>query len=407
MELQEILDGRVTITSIDSLDRQTRLQLLQTTTLLAVVVAQTLMEEEVSGKAGERYGRKDREGREYYRHSSNPGSVRINHEKVPVRVPRIRDRESGRVSSPDVYQEMHAAELNEETARKIIKGISTRDFDQAARTITESFGMSRDAVSRDMIQASTEALRRFENRDLSAEPYVALFIDGKHYDEEQIILAMAVTKSGEKQMVGMTQAPGENSMVVVQMLQSMIDRGFSYDEGLLCISDGSKGIAAAIQSVFGSNAAHQRCRLHKVRNVMAHLSEEHRKSYTKKLWNAYNTDDYSEAKTALIRCVQDLRRINPSAAASLEEGLEETLTLQKLKLNDLFSKGFGTTNCIESANSQFEARTGKVTYWKAGNMRQRWVALVIDEIEAKFNRVSHYKRLDMITKAFLDRNTNN
>lgn len=361
------------------------------------------MDEEISEQAGKRYERKDRVEAEYYRHSSNPGSVRINSEKVPLRVPRLKHRRSGKVIAPVIYEQMHDAQVNMETARKIIKGISTRNYDETTRTIAESFGLSRGAVSQDMIEASTEALKRFENRDLSSEKYVALFIDGKHYAREQIIIAVAVADSGHKHIVGMTQAPAESGVVVKQMLSGLVKRGFSYDGGLLCISDGSKGIASAINMVFGTAAVHQRCRVHKIENVVSHVSEDLRKQFTKRIWNAYNTDDYNEAKALLIRCLNDLRKINPSAARSLEEGMEETLALQRLTINDLFSKGFGSTNCIESVNSQLQRYTGKVTNWKRGDMRQRWVAIALEHIEPKLNRVSHYKRLDIITEALLKR----
>lgn len=403
MQLEDIVGKRVTLRTLKELERGTTLQLLHTTTLLAVIVAQTLMDEEIAEHAGERYERKDKAGVGYYRHSSNRGSVRINSEKVPVQVPRMRDRKSCKVHAPEIYKQMHEAEVNEETARKIVKGISTRDYDEATRTIAESFGLSRDAVSKDMIAASNAALHRFQNRDLSGEKYVALFIDGKHYAKEQIILAVAVAASGHKHIIGMTQAPAESGLVVKQMLQNLVRRGFSYDGGLLCISDGSKGIASAINTTFGDDAVHQRCRVHKIENVVAHLSEDISKQYKKKLWNAYNTDDYNEAKALLIRCVNELRKINPSAARSLEEGMEETLALQKLTINDLFSKGFGSTNCIESVNAQLERHTGKVKNWKKGDMRQRWVALALEQIEPKLNRVSNYKRLNLITEALQKR----
>jgi transposase-like protein len=403
MQLEDIVRNRVTLGTLNHLEQGTTLQLLHTTTLLAVIVAQTLMEKEIAEQAGERYGRKDKGGVGYYRHSSNPGSVRINSEKIPIQVPRLRHRESGKVMAPEIYKQMHEAEVNDETARKIIKGISTRNYDEATRTIAESFGLSRGAVSKDMIEASKASLKRFESRDLSAEKYVALFIDGKHFAKEQIIIAMAVTASGHKHIVGMTQAPAESGLVVKQLLKDLVKRGFSYDGGLLCISDGSKGIASAINAVFGEDAAHQRCRVHKIENVVAHLSEDLSKQFKKKLWNAYNTDDYHEAKALLIRCVNDLRKINPTAARSLEEGMEETLTLQKLTINDLFSKGFGTTNCIESVNSQLESCTGKVKNWQKGDMRQRWVAIALEQIEPKLNRVSNFKRLNLIVEALQKR----
>jgi transposase-like protein len=139
-----------------------------------------------------------------------------------------------------------------------------------------SFGLSKSAISEDFIAASSKALEEFQCRDLSGEPYVSLFLDGETFANVLIILAMGVTKQGSKHIVGMTQASAESGVVIERMLIDLMDRGFTYEEGLLCVSEDSRGISAAIRNVFQGTAAHKRCRLHKVRNVVEHEEEKHR-----------------------------------------------------------------------------------------------------------------------------------
>lgn len=399
MSITEALQSKLEEKVGKELDSVVLASLIQTTTVLSVILAEALMESEISKRAGQRYERKDTRTREYYRHSSNPGSIRVNEEKIPIAVPRLRHRVSREVETPEIYKALHKAEVNESTAKKVLLGISTRNYEEVSKTVGESFGLSRSAISKDMIEASKAAIERFEQRRLDTEEYVGLYIDGKSFSREQIVLAVGVTKGGNKHIIGMTQSPGENSRVIREMLRTILSRGFHYRHGLLCVSDGSKGIAAALESVFGTDCFHQRCRLHKIRNVVDHLRDDMKKKYTRKLTIAYATDSYEEAKALLMVCSEELKGINPSAARSLLEGMEETLTLQKLGINDIFARSFGTTNCIESIHSSVERYTRKVTRWRQGDMRQRWVALALEHIEPRLNKVANYKHIDKLIDA--------
>ena len=210
-------------------------------------------------------------------------------------VPRLRHRISKKVISPSIYRQLHDSKLDKQAAKRIIARISTRDFDDSARTIVECFRLSKSVISHDFIAASSKALEEFQSRDLSSEPYVALFLDGKSFADELIILAMGVTKKGNKYIVEMTQAPEESSVVIEQMLNDLMDRWFSYEEGFFCVNDGSRSISIAIRNVLQDTAAQQRSRLHKIRNVVAHVTEKHRHDIRMKMWEANNTHNFEEA----------------------------------------------------------------------------------------------------------------
>ena len=165
---------------------------------------------------------------------------------------------------------------------------------------------------------------------------------------------------------------------------------------MLCVVDGSKGIAKAIKETFGSYAVIQRCQWHKRENVVAHLNEADQERYRRKLNAAYNAETYAEAKTKLESIRLELTQINLSAARSLEEGLEETLTLHRLGLHELFGRSFSTTNCIENLNSQLVKYVGKIKFWKNANQRERWIACGLMEIEQRMRKVCNYQKLVML-----------
>ena len=248
-------------------------------------------------------------------------------------------------------------------------------------------------MSSHFIQESSEKLKSFENRNLSCYEFVALFIDGKSLAKEQIIIVLGVTADGEKWPLGFIQTHTENAQSIRQLLSELIGRGFSYRQGILCVIDGSKGIRKAVKEAFGEYALVQRCHWHKRENVVSYLNERDQKTYRRRLNKAYHADTYEEAKQQLLTIKTELEVINRSAAKSLKEGLEETLTLHRLGLIELFGRSFSTTNCIENLNSQLKKYIGKVKHWKSSQQRYRWIASALLEIEQKMRRVNQYKKL--------------
>ena len=177
------------------------------------------------------------------------------------------------------------------------------------------------------------------------------------------------------------------------LLNDLLDRGFAIDKGLLVVIDGSKGLHKAVRSVIGDKSVIQRCQWHKRENVLAYLSKDQQLLYRKKLQNAYHCSDYHDAKEKLLEIREELKPINLSAVRSLDEGLEETLTLHRLGLFEQLGSSFKTTNCIESLNSQVARLTRRITYWKNSEQIHRWLGCCLLDIELRMRKVRGYRHL--------------
>ena len=268
-----------------------------------------------------------------------------------------------------------------------------QDYGQVIEHLLDSFGFSRSNVSRHFIDQSSERLKEFEQRSLHPYEFVALFIDGKTLAKEQIIIVLGITETGEKIPLGFIQSYSENAEAIKNLLNELIERGLHYQTGLLCVIDGSKGIRKAVVDVFGDYVLIQRCQWHKRENILSYLNEKDQKYYRTRINKAYHSECYDDAKQQLLAIKHELEIKNVSVARSLEDGLEETLTLHRLELHELFSKSFSTTNCIENLNSQLTKYIGKVKHWKTSQQRYRWIASALLEVEKKMRRVNNYKQL--------------
>jgi len=375
----------------------TKLLLIKHHFELGLMLVNDLLNDEVIEHAGERYSRdKPHQGR-YSRWGSNRGSVWLGEEKVPIDVPRLYDNEKKCNKSLENYEKLKEIEPDEGRLMKaIIRGISTNDYKTIVEQFVEGRGLSKSKVSQRFIEESSKKLEEFVNRDLSKDNYVAIFIDGKYFYKEQIVIVVGITEDGTKKALGFIQTTTENSTSIKQLLSKLIERGLRYESGLLFVIDGSTGLYKAIKETFDKYAVIQRCQWHKRENVMSYLSENNKEIYKKKLNKAYNSDSYEEAKNSLKEIHNELIRINKNAAGSLLEGLEETLTLHRLGLHEDFKKSFSTTNVIENVNSQLRKYTFKVKYWKTSDQRQRWIAAGLLAAEQKMNKVINGHKLNKL-----------
>jgi transposase-like protein len=368
-------------------------QLFQNFVDVAKLHYNQLMETEINTKAGEKYER----GKRYSRWGKNPGSIRIGEEKVPVEVPRYYDKEKGRTEESEYYRQLHELPIPpEEVIKKVIKGLSQKDYEEVTRSVIESFGLSQSTISRTFIEESKKRLVEFEKRDLGLYDFIALIIDGKYLSKDNIVIALGVTVTGIKIPLGFIQSTTENSKAVKGLLKNLINRNFQFEEGLLTITDGSKGLMKAVEETFGKLSLNQRCQWHKRENVVSHLREEDKNIFRGKLQRAYDEPDYQTAKIKLFEIRDELKKINRSAANSLEEGLEETLTIHRLGLVEELGRSFTTTNLIENLNSQLAKYIRKVKRWTNSEMKSRWVAVALLEIENKMKRVNNYKKIHLL-----------
>jgi len=377
-----------------------QLSLFQDYAEIMRIIANNLMQEEMTKRCGERYSREKPNGGRYSRWGYNPGSIKVGSEKIPIEVPRYSDKETKQKENVEIYDKIKEQDRpTEQMIKSILLGLSQRDYGKINKTITESFGISQSSISRKFIEESSKELEMYENRDLSRYDFVALMIDGKYLAKEQIVIAMGITMSGDKLLLGFIESTTENSTAVKGLLKNLLDRNFRFEEGLLCVLDGSKGLIKAVKEVFGKYCLIQRCQWHKRENVVSYLNEKDEVTFRARLQSAYNQPTYEEAKTKLMEIINDLERINRTAANSLREGLEETLTLHRLGLTVELGKSLNTTNSIENVNSKLASYLRKIKYWKTPDMLARWVAMGLIESELRMRKINNYQKLYLLRDA--------
>lgn len=378
------------------LELNAKMELIRSLIPLGLMHVQLLLEEEVDALAGPRYAHAD--GTTGTRHGSNPGTVVLDGQKVPIRVPRVRG-EQAEIPLRS-YQGLHGTGTADDVLlRRVLYGISCRNYEAAARAIPGAIGLSSSSVSRAFIEASGTKLKEFQERDLSVERYVTLFLDGKSFADATLVIALGVTVEGHKRFLGFVETDTENDRVLTPFLRSLIERGLDPSQGLLVVIDGAKGLRSAVRQAFPKRAVVQRCMWHKRENVVSYLAKSEQASWRRRLQRAYDRPTYAEAKAALIKLHRELEGRNQSAAASLIEGLEETLTLHKLGIYELLGASFKTTNCLESTNALVEERCAKVDAWKTSNQRHRWLAAALFDIEPRLRRVKGHRHLPKLATA--------
>jgi putative transposase len=383
--------------ALESLDAT--VALIQALIPLGLRAVQELLEGEVLRLAGARHQRTGRQPG-LVRWGHQRGSVYLADQKLAITHTRIRDRIRNQEVPVPGYQALQTPrQADAGLFRKVLLGLSCRDYATAAEAVSPAFGLSASTVSRRFIQASAAQLQALQERDLGAYDLVALFLDGKTFARDSMVIALGVTLTGEKVVLGFVQTATENERVCAAFLRSLVDRGLRAARGLLVILDGAKGLRAAVTSVFGAQAAVQRCQWHKRENVVAYLPKGLQDAWRRKLQAAYECPTYGEAKTRLGRCRAELRLLNESAVRSLDEGLEETLTLHRLGLFAQLGISLKTTNCLESLNSLVAQRIAKVDRWRTSDQKQRWLAAALLDLEPRLRRLKGFRALPLLRAA--------
>lgn len=384
---------------------EAKIHMLQNYNELVNYLANDILEELCSNYCGQPY-----EGfgqKQFVRYGTNPGSLKIGNENLPVKIPRIKDKKEGKVTNVPEYKQINnQKEPGEHLLKALVKGVSSRDYKEVFNNIAHGLGLSDSQISEAFKEESSEKLKTFQQRDLSHHDFVGLMIDGKHLAREQMIIVLGITSKGFKIPLDFIQATTEHHRPIQELLANLKERGICFEEGLLVSIDGAKGLRKAVEEVFGHVAFIQRCQWHKRENVVSYLPEKHQDHYKRRIQKAYQKEEYSEAKQELETISQELKTINKSADRSLWEGLEETLTLHRLEIPVPLRSTFATTNSIENLNSQLGKYLGKVKRWRNSDQRERWVAAGLMEIEAKMRRISHYKKLSEL-KLILKNKLNN
>lgn len=382
---------------IEGLDA--RIEAIQMLVPLGLQAVAEELERAVVELAGPRYQRKDPK-QPHRRWGSQPGSVYLSDQKLPVMVPRVRNMKSCKEVSLDAYQALQRPrKMDEGLLLRMLKGIATRNYDACAETVPEAFGLSSSSVSRRYIKGTARKLAEFQERSLEEYDLVALFLDGKTFAEEEIIIALGVTLDGHKIPLGFVQAATENESVCRSFLADLVERGLQFQSGLLVVLDGAKGLYKAVMSVLQGYVCVQRCQYHKRKNVISYLPKSEQSRIRRQMEAAYGKPTHEEAKKALKALKPGLKLMNLSALTSLEEGLDETLTLHRLGLMPMLKDSFRTTNCIENVNSLIAQLTHNVRRWTNSSQRHRWVATALLDIQPRLQRVNGHKHLPMLRQA--------
>lgn len=340
---------------------------------------------------------------EIVRYGTQPGTVSLSNRKLRVDRPRLRKKGVGKGGEVEVpaYEAMQDdAGLGERMLSILMKGVSTRNYEGVIGEMADSVGVSKSNVSRKFIEAGKAELERLLSRRFDDTDILIIYIDGQEFAGHHVIAAVGVDDNGRKHVLGLYAGATENTTVVKSLLEDLVDRGVRPDRKRLFVIDGSKALRKGINLVYGSENPVQRCRSHKVRNVMDHLPDE-LKDQVKSVMKAAYRLDADEGMKKLKQQAKWLEDEYPSAAASLLEGLEETFTINRLGLPPSLRRCLCTTNLIESPHSGVRMRTRRVSRWRGQEMVMYWAASAWSDTEKNFRRIQGYKDL-WILKSVLD-----
>ncbi len=383
---------------VETLVEMTRQSLSSFAVEVGLKVAQCLLEDEVIQRCGQRHERLA--SRTETRFGHQRGFVTIAGQKVSVAKPRVRYTDERGEAELERYALLQSPDAMPQAALDhLVNGVSTRRYEQVVQLARQGFGVKKSSVSRGFVRASAAEVERLAQRRFDDERFAVIFLDAQPYAGEMMVVALGITTGGEKRLLGLRQGATENATVVTSLLEELRERGVRTDLPTLFVLDGAKALVAAVVRVWGKFAVVQRCQVHKRRNIEAHLPDKHHDELRQRLNTAYHETNVIQARTLLGATVKWLRQISPAAAASLEEGLEETLTVVRLGVPELLRKSLSTTNPIESAFSVAESVTRRVKRWRDGNMRQRWCVAGLMDAESRFNRIQGYKHLPQLLAA--------
>jgi transposase-like protein len=353
-----------------------------------LAAVQVLFEAERTRICGERYAHLPE--RQAVRAGHAPGELILGGRRVSVKRPRARTRAGGEARLASWEHFRREDPLNERALEQRVVGVSTRKYERSLEPVDSSVkarGTSKSAVSRRFVTMTQKQLAALLSRDLSPLALAILIIDGIHFGDHVILVALGIDESGAKHVLGLWEGATENSVACTALLTSLRERGLRMDRSTFIVTDGSKALVKAVRDVFGPCAVEQRCQVHKRRNVTQHLPEQMRSSIDEAMSQAYSSSDSARAKKLLENLARRLEEDHPSAAASLREGLDETLTVLEFHLPDALRRTLSTTNAFENLQGTIRRTSRRVSRWRGGSMILRWVGAAVLEAAKGFRRL--------------------
>jgi transposase-like protein len=364
---------------------------------LGLGVVHELMAAEVEEVCGPK-GKRDPD-RRATRWSAERGSVTLGGRRVAVERPRMRTPDGQTEVPLATYEHFSDRDpLTDLVFERIVAGVSCRGYGRTnepagSAVEEEASSTSKSAISRAFVERTATALEELMSRRLEDVRLAAMMIDGLQIGDRTHVVALGITTQGVKVPLGLWEGSTENATVATNLLSDLVSRGLDPEQGILFVIDGAKALAKAIRDVFGERAPVQRCQRHKERNVLDHLGEDEQGTIRSRLRAAWALEGHEEALGGLRALAGELERTHPDAAKSLREGLEETVTLQRLGASEQLRKTLGSTNPIESMIGVVRRIQRNVKHWQDGDMRKRWTAAGMLEAERQFRRIIGYADL--------------
>jgi transposase-like protein len=337
--------------------------------------------------------------------ASQPGSVYIGDQKIMVQHPRLRGPE-GEIALKSYEKMKEREQFSKELLNKVLRGISCRKYAETVVDVAGAFGVSASSVSRHIVEATAKQLREFKERSLLEYKPFAIFLDTIHRGGEAFIIGLGINTEGIKKVLGFWQGATENHDICEELFGDMERRGMALTREIIWITDGGKGVIKALRKRFGKKLIHQRCTIHKDKNIQRHLAKKYRKEAHRRFRMALEHNSYEDARQMLLDMEKWLRSINESAADSLMEAIEEILTVHKLKVPGLLRKTLHSTNPIESMFSIVRDAEGNIKRYRNSRMMQRWLASVLLYSEKRFKRIKGYASIPEVIKSIEIENKN-
>jgi transposase-like protein len=361
-----------------------------------------LMEEEVDDVVGPK-GKWNAE-RTAVRHGHGPGEVTLGGRRVEVARPRVRTADGDTEVQLSTYQ--HFADrdpLARVVLERMLAGVSTRRYPRTQEPVGEEVeagarSMSKSSVSRVFVERTREALGELMSRRLGDLRLAVMMLDGLELKGRMMIVALGITTQGVKVPLGLWEGSTENATVATALLADLVERGLDPEQGMLFVLDGSKALRKAVRTVFGEVPV-QRCLWHKERSVLGHLPERDRPQVKARMRRAWRESDYPRALDQLQQLAGELDHTHPGAAASLREGMEETLTVIKLGIKGKLRRTLESTNACESMIDTVRRTQRNVKHWGSGEMGLRWTAAGMREAEQQFRKIIGYTDLPRLAIA--------
>lgn len=385
MQLERMPQTKEELLSIvEDMARQTMYQ-------IGVISMQGLINAECELEAGAWHSM----GSEVNRHGTQEGFVVADGQKIRLERPRLRS--NGKEVPIQSYKRFqNTSDRSSAIFGHLIRGVSTRDYSGAIKKMAAGYGISKSVVSTALKGSTAAELREFCERRLDDFALTVLMIDGVRLGDTVFVVALGIDHGGNKRVLGFHAGSTENTTIVTALLSELADRGLQTNGEILAVLDGAKALVAGVKAHWGDRVLIQRCQVHKERNVLDHVPDHLRKSIRRKLRAAWGMWAYLDAKAGLVKIIRELETINHDAAASLHEGMEETLTIHRLTLPEELRKSLRSTNLIESCFSVCRRNLRRVKRWTTDDQKRRWLATMLLDTESRFRRIQGYKEMETL-----------